>query len=182
MDVDGDRVRSARPTRLDRAFGDRGRLVEPGSTGARIAVDGAGRILVAGGTRRALLVTRYHPDGSLDRGFGTDATAEVSLQRFVRGEEAAEEQGGSGVAQATAIAVGVDGSILVAGTLNLNTNTSAREVSIIGRLRRDGAVDGSFGGGHEPEAPPGQRALGLTVAEIVPRPGRSSSPGGRAAG
>jgi uncharacterized delta-60 repeat protein len=162
----------ARPTRLDRAFGDRGRLVEPGSTGARVAVDGAGRILVAGGTRRALLVTRYHPDGSLDRGFGTDGTAEVSLQRFVRGEEAAEEQGGSGVARPTAIAVAADGSILVAGTLNPNTNTSGREVSIIGRLRRDGAVDGSFGGGREPEAPPGQRALGLTVAEIVPQAGK----------
>jgi uncharacterized delta-60 repeat protein len=163
---------SADEIRFDQGFGDHGRLIAPGSTGALVAVDRAGRILVGGGDRRALLVTRYHPDGSLDRGFGIGGTAEVDLERFVRGEEAAEEQGGSGVAQPTAIAVATDGSILVAGTLNLNTNGGDDEVSVIGRLRREGAVDGSFGGGHESEVPSGQRTIGFAVEAIVPEAGK----------
>jgi uncharacterized delta-60 repeat protein len=78
---------------LDASFADNGKLtLSPGPDRewqgpAMFAVDGDGRILIAGGTmdrpdsgsRYEVIVSRYLPDGSIDAGFGEGGTASIWL-------------------------------------------------------------------------------------------------------
>lgn len=69
---------------LDRGFGPRGiRRVDLGGAdeGFDMAIDGVGRIVVAGrgGPRRAMAVVRLQPDGALDRRFGGGGRVEVDF-------------------------------------------------------------------------------------------------------
>jgi len=149
---------------LDRSFGRGGHLLTPGLTPGRVAMDRAGRILTASGSAQALLVSRYLPDGRLDRSFGKGGTAEVSLERFASGPEPEEEREGSGIAEASALAIQGDRRILAAGTMD----TDFGQVSVLARLRPGGRIDATFDRGDRSSSASGQRDLGLAVNSILP--------------
>jgi uncharacterized delta-60 repeat protein len=157
---------------LVRSFGRAGHLIPPGSSSSRVAIDRHGRILVASGNRHALLVTRYGPQGRLDRGYGEGGQAEVSLERFVRRPDPEQEGGGSGVAEPSAIAVAPNGKVFVAGTIDTDLGGGTGGRSLLAALRPNGAIARGFAGPHDANPFPGQRELELTVHAIVPRAGK----------
>jgi uncharacterized delta-60 repeat protein len=129
--------------RLDRRFGDEGRVLFPptkaskGSTGytglTSIALESSGRILVAGFQRSRLFVARLLPDGSPDRGFGDDGRVVIKVDR--------SRYGCYGNCPSSApIALLPHGKILVLNALY------SKAVALI-RLRPDGRPDASFGTG-----------------------------------
>lgn len=99
-----------------------------GSEAARaLALTADGRIVVAGGAEQvagasALLVLRYLPDGSLDRGFGADGAVRLA-----------------GASIGYAVALQPDGKIVVAGQGGGN--------AAVARLLTDGSLDPTFSGG-----------------------------------
>lgn len=122
---------------VDPSFGDHGRVVmlvgEPplleGGLYA-IARQPDGKLVATGPTQTPdfaieAAVLRFHPDGTLDRGFGTDGIARVSLPEW---------------AEPRAIAIQTDGKIVVAGSSGLPQ-------PFVARLRLDGSVDAGFGSG-----------------------------------
>ncbi len=150
----------------DPTFGDDGksRMIPLGSE--RIAVDAHGRILVAGsagfgpctksGNQYNLAIARLRPDGTLDPSFGDDGRVETGAVADVEDTFA------------TGLAVGEDGSILVAG-----------DRSVL-RLTSDGALDAGFGNGGVVEPPPGPQALlALPGGDLIVAGSSSSGYGGR---
>jgi uncharacterized delta-60 repeat protein len=147
----------------DPAFGDQGFAAPPivGTSGGpgtseaqAIAVDGAGRLVAAGGTtkwgnfhqrrgsieptcERCLepLVARYTSDGDLDTSFGADGLARLIVPEgtSLYGENSEAEQ----------VAVLPGGKILVKGFTKLTG--SSLQVPILARLNPDGSLDTSFG-------------------------------------
>jgi uncharacterized delta-60 repeat protein len=117
---------------LDPTFGTGGYSADLGGPAAAVAVDAAGRMIVAGSVAgpggHDFLVTRLNPDGTPDTTFGT-------------GGEVAIDFGG---ADDTAAAVALDttGRIVVAGT----TTAGGGEFAVA-RLTSAGALDPAFGGG-----------------------------------
>jgi uncharacterized delta-60 repeat protein len=142
---------------LDPEFGDEGVVVAPRHAGAGgtvfhgVDVTPAGRIVAVGGRsehyrslpKPAGLVYAYKPDGSLDRSFGGDGEVLFS-QRERR------------LAYSSLWGVEVlgDGKILVAGYRNFRI--------FLARLRPDGRLDRSFGGGD------GTVALGIHSRTCCP--------------
>src|SRR5437016_13900316 len=64
----------AAPGSLDTSFGLTGRVITAIGTGHAVAIDGSGRIVVAGtasGTNYDVAVVRYNANGSLDTTFGS---------------------------------------------------------------------------------------------------------------
>lgn len=124
----------------DSSFGKDGMaaLVSANSATLRLAVDDAGRILVAGtgaamGRGPVLFVARLRDDGLLDTSFG----------------------GGSGYgivdlpginAHATGLAIQNDGKIVVAST-QTRTPVGIESDIVVARLTQDGTIDTSFGSG-----------------------------------
>jgi uncharacterized delta-60 repeat protein len=130
---------------LDNSFGSKGQVAftltsDPSSNVARaVAVDTAGRILVAGETYDSstglnLVVARLNPDGSLDAGFGSGGKEMIGF-----GTDSNFAGGSMGVA------VDSSGRVVVAGTI-FNRSTSAITTAV-GRLKADGTLDSSFGSG-----------------------------------
>ncbi len=130
------------PGDVDPAFGEQGQVVTRAgaegdhSTAYAVAVQNDGKIVVAGTVEHALsstglntdiAVIRYHPDGSLDPGFGSSGKVIIDL-------------GGGDVA--AAVALQSDGKILVAGH-TADASLNSRVVLI--RLNANGGYDWSFG-------------------------------------
>ncbi|MFT4101619.1 MAG: Calx-beta domain-containing protein [Burkholderiaceae bacterium] len=117
----------------DAGFGSGGRVTTDMIAGGivqeearAVAIQPDGRIVVAGFTRNGLpfsfALTRYHPDGSLDTGFG-----------------AAGKVTGGITGRAFAVAIQADGRIVVAGD-----DPTIEQVKVA-RLNADGSIDASFG-------------------------------------
>ena len=122
--------------RLDRSFGDGGRVLLPlGGTGSLsgwvhdAAVDSRGRTVVSGLSGGRRFVRRFLPGGLPDPGFGTEGVVV---------EPASPEVG-------NAIAVDRRGRVVLAGY--------ERGAVTLVRLREDGARDNSFGSGGVAEIP-----------------------------
>ena len=94
-----------------------------------VAIDGQGRIVVAGETGNFFYdfaVARYLPDGSLDESFGDGGVVTTDL---------------GGDDRANSVAVDADGSILLGGT----GGTSAGTDFVLVRYLDDGTPDAAFG-------------------------------------
>jgi uncharacterized delta-60 repeat protein len=103
-----------------------------------MAVDGSGRIVVAGGST---VLARYTANGVLDTTFGTGGKVVTGLQ--LRG----------GAARGFAVAVQSDGKIVLAGT-TIDPANSAPEF-VVARFTATGAADATFGTGGVVKAHPG---------------------------
>jgi uncharacterized delta-60 repeat protein len=135
-------ARYTRDGRLDESFGTGGKVVThlgarplgwsrgvPGGAAA-VAVQGGGKILVAGGAGRDFVLARYTPAGRLDRSFGSSGkvVTDVGGRRHRNVRE---------VLGAKAIALQADGRIILAGT--------GRRHFALARYTRNGRLDASFG-------------------------------------
>jgi uncharacterized delta-60 repeat protein len=119
--------------RPDPSFGDGGLVVVgsggPALGGDDVAVDGAGRIVVAGSSLDGLLAARLLADGTPDPSFGGgDGLAPASFGRFT---------------SAGGLALGPDGTIVLAGQVIVDTRGPWRVG--VARLLADGSLDPSFG-------------------------------------
>ena len=126
----------AAPCCLDPSFDGDGRvLTDIGSlydVAYSLAVDDAGRIVVAGQTEMfgsQFAVVRYNPDGSLDSTFDGDGVATVRYLIY---------HGGG------AVALDSVGRIVVAGSRLAETTVPGWDFAVM-RLNRDGSLDASFG-------------------------------------
>jgi hypothetical protein len=116
--------------RLDRSFGD-GRVVAGTADNyAALAVDSAGRPLVAFEHEDGLVVRRFSPQGLADRGFGNEGSVFVPCDCFLGSLEV-----GPG-----------DEPFLVAHSEFERTSPFRGVIWVFARLRRDGSRDPSFGG------------------------------------
>lgn len=105
--------------------------------GTAVAIDGQGRILVAGSSTNSagntdMAVWRYHADGTLDagqNGFGGDGIVSASA--------------GTGSASGNGIAVDVQGRVLVTGSTT--TTTGVIEMALW-RFNANGTLDTAFNG------------------------------------
>jgi uncharacterized delta-60 repeat protein len=112
---------------LDPHFGTGGKVtthIGTGSSGADVAIQGDGRIVVAGGSSR-FTFARYLASGALDHTFGTNGTEEIKI-------------GGSG--GTAALAIQDDGKIVAVGEEITNGKVG---FGII-RLKTDGSLDTTF--------------------------------------
>lgn len=121
---------------LDPNFGTGGAVVA-GPLGAQLealALQPTGEIVLAGsaeaGPRRAVLVVRLRPDGSLDRGFGSGGAVDSTGVRLA--------------GRARAVAVMPDGRIALA--VSPERGRTARGTFVAARLNPDGTFDPTFGG------------------------------------
>ena len=92
-----------------------------------IAIDGSGRLVVAGTANGALAVARYNTDGSLDTSFNT-----TGIQTIATG----------GLTNANAIAIQANGALVVAGAAGISGGTGFG----VARLTSAGALDTTFNG------------------------------------
>ncbi len=117
---------------LDTSFGGTGLVTGPNGAGLSVAVQGDGKILVAGAVSNGITtdfaLVRYHTDGSLDTSFGTGGKVTTDFS-------GSSDRGNSVVVQS-------DGKILVAGVSNIGSNSDFALV----RYTSTGALDPSFGG------------------------------------
>ena len=118
--------------RLDPGFGSAG-LVQTtcpgGATGLAVAVDGSGRVLVAGSSGNDIALARYTPAGQLDPTFG-------SAGRVITAFAGLEVSG-------DALVLLPDGGIVVAGGATRNDGTGGGFVLV--RYAPSGALDSGFG-------------------------------------
>lgn len=128
----------AAPGDLDPTFGGTGMVRDAmtgnGAAATALAIDAAGRIVVAGSAAQNAIdgdfgVLRLNPDGSPDTSFAGSG-------RVIAGHAAASDEEGYG------LAVQADGRLVVAGT-RFTPATGVRSVAL--RLDSDGTIDGSFG-------------------------------------
>src|SRR5262249_34324469 len=123
----------------DTTFGSKGKVVTDlgGSIdwADAMAVDGAGRILVAGytnatGSGYVAALVRYTANGTLDPSFGSGGKLITSIQL---------------ANQKDSVALQSDGKIVLAGT-TIDPANSAPEF-VVARFNTDGTADTGFGGG-----------------------------------
>jgi uncharacterized delta-60 repeat protein len=134
---------------FDGSFGLDGIVTTAGASGGRVALQGDGKIVVAGGKQTsfdgcapwdpcdmAIVVVRYNHDGSIDSSFGTDGMVTTG-----RSNETNETN---------AIAVQLDGKIVVAGArpAPLVKPVVVSDFVVV-RFNVDGTLDASFGIGGE---------------------------------
>ena len=130
---------------LDSSFGDNGRsVVDLGSAEqvAAVAIDGEGRILVAGNTFantdlyniNDIFVARFDVDGQLDTTFGADGSGFVVTDL------------GSDYENVVSVALAEDGGIVVAGTYYHNISGNPTDFMLV-RYDDSGALDSNFGDG-----------------------------------
>jgi uncharacterized delta-60 repeat protein len=120
----------AAPGDLDTTFSGDGRVitsVDGSSLGYDVAIQSDGKIVVVGNESFAL--ARYRTNGSLDPAFGTGGTEKIVVGQACNG---------------TALAIQSDGKIVVVG--DATTNGGKTGFGVI-RLRTDGSLDTTFGGG-----------------------------------
>ena len=120
---------------LDQGFGRNGvaqSRVGPGYSAAQdVALDGAGRIVVAGQWSLSFGLARLLPDGRHDPAFGGDGTVSTSF--------------GVG-ARANAVVVQPDGKVVAAGHANPTQGSTDADIALA-RYNTDGSLDTSFGSG-----------------------------------
>ena len=93
-----------------------------------VAIDGQGRIVVAGAAGGNMLVLRFTPGGQLDKSFDHDGIVGIGFH-------------GLGVeAQANSLAIQTNGKIVLAGEGGFGSNNFA-----IARLNDNGSIDTTFG-------------------------------------
>ena len=120
---------------LDADFGEDGRVTtevgSAGDFGRAVAVDGNGKIVVAGnswvGSNHAFAVVRYNADGTLDTGFSTDGKVTTSI--------------GSGHDYGHGVAVDGNGKIVVAGYGQVSGGWDV----VVVRYNANGTLDSGFG-------------------------------------
>lgn len=125
---------------LDRTFGTSGHVTQSlGQADESInalALQPDGKLVAAGYSGTQFFVARFLPDGTLDRGFGRDG---FTLTSFGTGDSA------------NAVALEVNGDIVVAGTATIGGDTSGvQSTSIaVARYTPNGNLDPTFGHGGE---------------------------------
>ena len=127
---------------LDVGFGNGGKVITPspmpnlsGMEGNSIALQQDGKIIVAGRTlsiadSSKFVVFRYNTDGSPDNSFGTNGVVITAVNQY-------------GSAGAHAVAVQVDGKIIVGGYAI--ADSFSRISPALVRYNSNGSVDSSFG-------------------------------------
>ncbi|HEX4623835.1 MAG TPA: hypothetical protein VH231_05235 [Solirubrobacteraceae bacterium] len=160
----------AAPAALDPGFGNGGIVLTAfpvRSEGDAMAIDGQGRIVVAGeaGSPNQIALARYPPDGTLDSSFG-GGTGKAMQAVGVSG-------GGAG-----AVAIQRDGKIVVAGTDFPATGTEM----FVARFNEDGTLDTGFNGGIVSLPNAAREASALLIQSddkiVVGASGQSSGPAG----
>lgn len=124
-------------SQLDSSFGSRGVVITSASdeddAANAVAIQADGKIVVAGyvsdGTQSDFLLLRYDASGSLDSSFGTDGQVVTDAAGSLRNDVA------------TAVAVLVDGSILVAGYA---FNSGGDADFAVAKYDSTGALDTAF--------------------------------------
>lgn len=118
---------------LDATFGTGGRVAtaisasnDPYDAGHSLAVQGDGKIVVAGASDKRLAMLRYLPDGSPDVSFGTSGIVVNPDQ-----------------VPATALRITSQGKFITGGLVSYN-NPFATDI-VLGRYNTNGAIDNSFG-------------------------------------
>jgi len=131
---------------LDTSFGVNGKVTTDfGSDdcGKSVAVQGDGKIVVAGGTgsgsngifSATIAVVRYHPDGTLDTSFGGTGKMTTHFGPHTYGDDIANS-----------IVVQEDGKIVVAGETENRVGVGYYTAIFVARYNTNGALDTSFGG------------------------------------
>jgi uncharacterized delta-60 repeat protein len=135
--------------RLDRSFGERGRIeferASPIDEMSDLAVEADGSLIAIGrsGPERArgLFVARHTPSGMPDRRFGQDGRATIDLSRSLRNLDPRNRRRGN---LQGAISPGTEGTIV--GVASLTEPIGGDTVwSLAFRLHPDGTLDPSFG-------------------------------------
>lgn len=115
---------------LDSSFDDDGKVIT--AVGSRddeatsVAIQGDGRILVAGWSDNDFAVVRYNTDGSLDPAFGVGGMVKTDF---------------AGIEYATSLAIQIDGKFIVCGYSVTSTSRFA-----LARYNIDGTLDTGFDG------------------------------------
>jgi uncharacterized delta-60 repeat protein len=116
-----------------------------------VAVQGDGRIVVAGSSDGFVALARYNPDGSLDPNFNDD---EASNPGGTANTPSGTVVTAVGSSTAHAVAIQADGRIVVAGSMrNFNIDI------VVLRYKPDGGLDRSFG-------PVGTTRPGTVITDI----------------
>jgi uncharacterized delta-60 repeat protein len=106
-------------------------IARAATTGKSMAIDSAGRILVAGTTNNTFALARYQPDGALDSDFGTGGTVTTSFGRGC-------------VADGSGVAIDSSDRIVVAGSAACS---GGKPEFALARYTPDGRLDPTFGAG-----------------------------------
>jgi uncharacterized delta-60 repeat protein len=122
---------------LDTGFGTGGKVTTAIGTSHEnayaVAIQGDGKIVAAGysviGSKADFALARYNSDGGLDTGFGTGGKVTTAI--------------GAGNDYAYAVAIQVDGKIVVAGS----SNNGGNDDFALARYNIDGSLDTGFGTG-----------------------------------
>lgn len=131
---------------LDSSFSEDGRqttLFESptGSFGADTAIQADGKIVVVGNAAGDFAIARYTPEGELDPTFSEDGRETTNIT--------ANREGELSVDTARAVAVQLDGRIVVVGTAFSRTSSISetdRPQTAAVRYNADGSLDTTFGG------------------------------------
>lgn len=118
---------------LDASFNGNGKRIGDfgnSSVANDVAFDAQGRIVVVGrGTNDSqFVIARYHANGSLDASFDGDGKRTDTMQAY-----------------ATSVAIGLDGRIVVGGTIPAGAVGVLPGGHVVARYLSNGAVDASFG-------------------------------------
>lgn len=133
---------------LDITFGNNGKIVTPlGQISSDRALTSAlqsdGKIVVGGitinGSDTKIVVTRIHPDGTLDLSFGLNGITAKDMRNYSSSPSNAR---GNII---TALTIQSDGKILIAGNQNIFGGTIVSTDLFFARINSDGTFDNSFG-------------------------------------
>ncbi len=115
----------------DESFGNNG-VLDPPSDAAMLdlAIQADGKMLTTGGANKALTVTRYNEDGSMDKTFGIDGKASIRV--------------GNQFSVPRNILVQNDGKIVVAGNVEDLYAETIQDFLVV-RFNEDGNIDSTFG-------------------------------------
>jgi uncharacterized delta-60 repeat protein len=150
----GELVRLLPPGLPDHSFGDDGRVTLPDGTWESLALDPAGRIVVAGSVNRDLAVARYLPDGTPDASFSGDGLATLHVEPpppkpIAPGVDRPPTENPP-LEKLNRVAVDSDGSVVALGEIRNcfhGLDQCYLESNLVARFDPHGAVDAGFGGG-----------------------------------
>lgn len=140
---------------LDDSFGRNGKVTSdfgsPDERGDAIAIDGRGRIVLAGASTRddsgidRFLIARYEPGGSLDPAFSGDGFVTTRFPGAGDPTPATDN-----FALAFAVTIGPHGRVVAAGTAGTarcGSSCTVRSDFVLARYGADGSLDSSFSSG-----------------------------------